>query len=65
LQADQTLEARIVDANGGLSWSGRPHFQRETGYLIQMDNPLSAGDYWVRLYDSQQKLLQEYGLQLR
>lgn len=65
LSPDQTLEARIVDAAGKSAWTGRPLFQQERGYILQVNSELGAGTYWVRLYDSQQRLLQEYGLQLQ
>ncbi len=65
LSPDQALEARIVDAGGKQTWAGRPLFHHDTGYVMQVDSELGAGTYWVRLYDSQQRLLQEYGLQLR
>lgn len=65
LSPDQELEARIVDAAGKSAWAGRPLFNHDTGYVLQVDSELAAGTYWVRLYDSQQRLLHEYGLQLR
>lgn len=65
LAPDLVLEARIVDAAGKPAWTGRPLYHHDSGYSLQVDSELGAGTYWVRLYDSQKRLLQEYGLQLR
>jgi hypothetical protein len=35
------------------------------GFVLQVKEPLAPGTYWVRLYDTRERLLQEYGLQLR
>ena len=64
LRVDQSFQARIVDAAGKPAWAGAPEFRHESGYVLHVDTPLAAGTYWVRLYDSEQKLLQEYGLRL-
>ena len=64
LRVDQSFQAKIVDAKGSPEWSGAPEFSHESGYVLHVDTPLAAGSYWVRLYDSEQKLLQEYGLRL-
>lgn len=49
----------IVDASGHDAWSGG--FETDVAHV---PSGLSAGTYWVRLYDGQHRLLQEYGLQL-
>ena len=49
----------IVDGAGQRAWEGG--FDATVAHLRQ---GLPAGTYWVRLYDAQQQLLQEYGLQL-
>jgi len=64
LRVDQSFQAKIVDAGGRPAWSGAPEFSHESGYVLHVDTPLAAGTYWVRLYDAEQKLLQEYGLRL-
>jgi hypothetical protein len=65
LPANQEFQARIVDAAGRPAWSGSPRYDVRNGFVLRVEDRLSAGTYWVRLYDSQQKLLQEYGLELR
>jgi hypothetical protein len=64
LRVDQSFKARIVDAAGNPAWAGAPQFTHEDGYILHVNTPLREGTYWVRLYDADQKLLQEYGLQL-
>lgn len=49
----------VVDAGGTQVWSGG--FDGSTAHVRE---GLSAGTYWVRLYDAQDQLLQEYGLHL-
>jgi hypothetical protein len=49
----------IVDAAGRTAWTGA--YQHRT---VELRTPLAAGQYWVRLYDARQRLLQEYGLRL-
>jgi hypothetical protein len=49
----------IVDATGQRMWSGG--FDASIAHVRQ---GLPAGTYWVRLYDPQNQLLQEYGLEL-
>ncbi len=49
----------IVDSSGQYVWSGG--FDAAVAHV---PGGLSAGTYWVRLFDGQQRLLQEYGLQL-
>jgi hypothetical protein len=65
LRVDETFRAQIVDAAGDPAWTGTPQLNREEGFSLHVDKPLNAGSYWVRLYDPQQKLLQEYGLKLQ
>jgi hypothetical protein len=65
LSAGQDFQARIVDAAGKPAWAGTSQSRGEDGYALRVDTPLPAGTYWVRLYDSKQKLLQEYGLALQ
>lgn len=65
LRLDQSFRARIVDAAGKPTWAGAPEFTQEAGYVLHVDTPLHAGAYWIRLYDSDRKLLQEYGLRLK
>lgn len=65
LRTDQPYQARVVDAAGQLAWMGQPEYRGGSGLTLQLNASLSRGTYWVRLYDAQQKLLQEYGLQLR
>lgn len=49
---------RIVDARGNAVWNG-------TGApSIQVDKPLGAGLFWVRVYGADEQLLREYGLRL-
>lgn len=64
LGLNQSFQARIVDAAGKPAWKGAPEFNPNSGYILRVDNPLKAGTYWVRLYDTDQQLLQEYGLKL-
>ena len=64
LRVDQTFSVKIVDARGRPAWTGAPRFTHEDGYVVHVDKSLHPGNYWVRLYDAQQTLLQEYGLQL-
>lgn len=49
----------IVDSAGQYAWAGG--FDADVAHV---PGGLSAGTYWVRLFDGQQRLLQEYGLQL-
>lgn len=66
LTSGQDFQARIVDAIGKPAWAGSPQPRgNSNGYELHVDSPLQAGTYWVRLYDAQQKLLQEYGLELQ
>jgi hypothetical protein len=64
LLAGQDLHVRIVDAAGKPAWAGAPQLGPGNAYVLRVDSRLGSGTYWVRLYDSQQKLMQEYGLQL-
>lgn len=64
LRVDQSFQVRIVDAAAKPAWAGAPQFTHESGYALHVDTPLNAGTYWVRLYDADSKLLQEYGLSL-
>jgi hypothetical protein len=57
IQPDYRLS--IVDRSGTLAWSGQI---TENGAHVEPG--LTAGIYWVRLYDGRETLLQEYGLQL-
>lgn len=50
------LSAEIVDWKGGHVWKG-PLLNRHAG----IKSPLAEGDYFARLYDSNGKLLHEYG----
>jgi hypothetical protein len=50
---------QIVDAAGRTAWSGAYEHR-----ALELRTPLAAGLYWVRLYDAEQRLLQEYGLRL-
>ena len=49
----------IVDDAGRRAWAGS--FDAS---VVHVRDGLSAGTYWVRLYDGQEHLLQEYGLQV-
>ena len=60
LRADDTYRVQIVDAAGKPKWTGTP-----SGNVLHVDKALSAGIYWVRLYDPQKHLAQEYALRLR
>lgn len=51
---------QIVDAAGRTAWAGA--YER---HPIELRTPLGAGHYWVRLYDAERRLLQEYGLRLQ
>jgi hypothetical protein len=65
LRADESYRVRIVDAAGSPKWDGTPKFTHDAGTVLHVDKALAAGSYWVRLYDPQQNLLQEYGLKLQ
>ncbi|MEO5925424.1 MAG: hypothetical protein ABIR70_16505 [Bryobacteraceae bacterium] len=64
LRVDESFGARIVDASGKQQWEGTPQFSQDNGYVLHVEKALGAGTYWVRLYDPQRQLLQEYGLKL-
>ncbi len=64
LRVDESFHARIVNAGGKQIWDGTPEFTHNSGYVLHVEQSLGAGTYWVRLYDPQQQLLQEYGLNL-
>lgn len=54
----------IVDHNGSKVWTGSPITEAGSSVLVVNDR-LSAGQYWVRVYDSQNELVREFGLQLK
>ncbi len=58
LPPEPGLRAEVVDSTGGPIWSG-------TADSVKLRNPLSAGNYFVRLDDSSGKLLHEYGFTVR
>ncbi len=62
LKIDPSYRVRIVDAKGAEMWSGAAPAD---GELLQVEKPLDAGMYWVRLYDSSGSQVQEYGLQVK
>jgi anti-sigma factor RsiW len=64
LSIDHSFHVRIVNATGRQVWTGAPKFEKEVGYLLHVPKGLGAGAYWVRLFDADGLLLQEYGLQL-
>jgi hypothetical protein len=64
LRMDQSFSVKIVNAEGRQAWAGVPQFTHENGYVVHVNKSLRPGNYWVRLYDAQQAMLQEYGLRL-
>ncbi len=58
-----TYRAEIVNSDGSRVWSGSPNRQTN-GLAIDVDKSLSAGLYWVRLYN-RDMAVREFGLELR
>ena len=56
------LRAQIVNAAGGTVWNGRLETQT---HKIALAKKLAPGNYFVRLFDENGKLLHEYGFQVR
>ena len=56
------LRAQIVNATGGTVWNGRLETQT---HKIALAKKLAPGNYFVRLFDENGKLLHEYGFQVR
>jgi hypothetical protein len=54
----------IVTAVGDPAWDGPLNRSAEGKPTVRLEKGLSAGSYWVRLYDPSHQLLQEYGLDL-
>ncbi len=59
---DGTYRIELVDGSGHPIWSG-PVQASARHIRVAEPKPLSSGQYWVRLYSSQQTLLREFGLQ--
>lgn len=57
------LKAEVVDSNAGILWTG-PLPLRDA-HRIRLTKQLDPGDYFVRLYSDDGKLLHEYGFQVR
>ena len=56
------LRAEIVDAAGGTVWNGSIETQT---HKIALARKLAPGNYFIRLFDENGKLLHEYGFQVR
>jgi anti-sigma factor RsiW len=57
------LRVEAVDSNGGAVWTGT--LPRTSPARIMLEKQLSPGDYFVRLYAGDGKLLHEYGFRVR
>lgn len=55
----------VVTSVGAPAWDGPLQNTAEGRPNVRIEKGLSAGSYWVRLYDPANQLLQEYGLHLR
>ncbi len=56
-----SYRVELVDADGTQVWSAtvKPAAQ---GLAVTTDKAVSAGQYWLRLYDSRSELLREFGI---
>jgi hypothetical protein len=63
LAADLSCRAEVVNSSGRQVWSGNVRIADQS-LSIQVDGPLRAGAYWVRLYSSAGQLLREFGLRV-
>lgn len=55
----------IVTADGSPAWKGAVASSAEGNPQVRLEEGLSRGTYWVRLYGPDDRLLQEYGLRLQ
>lgn len=60
--AGSTLRAEVVDAAGSIIWQGD---LAPASHRIALSERLATGNYFVRLFDSNGKLLHEYGFLVR
>lgn len=52
----------VVDAGGAAVWEGRSPVTGQR-LAVTLPRPLPAGQYWVRLYGPEDRLLREFGLE--
>ena len=64
LPASGTFRAEVVNHGGSTVWSG-PAVHDGVHLSFAVRRSLAAGTYWVRLYDSGDDLVREYGLELK
>jgi methionine-rich copper-binding protein CopC len=63
LAEDLSYRAEVVDSSGHQMWTGNTRIADQS-LSIQVNRPLRAGAYWVRLYTSAGQLLREFGLRV-
>jgi len=64
LVSGQAYRVAVVDAAGGSVWTGTATDADGT-ILAQVEKRLMSGMYWVRLYDSQNRQLREFGMSVK
>jgi len=60
----QAYQVALVDAAGGSVWTGTAT-DADGEILAQVQKRLTSGMYWVRLYDSQNRQLREFGMSVK
>lgn len=64
LPASPAYRAEVVNASGSQIWTGA--LTPDNFVLVaEVNRPLAAGQYWVRIYDSANNLLRESALRLK
>jgi Putative zinc-finger len=61
----ENIRVEVVDSTGGTVWSGQPGSDGEEVKKIKIARQLAPGSYFVRLFDQSEKLLHEYGFNVR